>query len=106
MSRTNSDPNESRVVGASDLNGKCDSDGRNGVAVDRSCAQVAKPQRMSTARPSKCPPRPFGWIACRTRECLALEVDTCLPSRRVTRTLDAVIAGTRQAGAYPNGTTG
>lgn len=27
-----------------------------------------------------------------TRECLALEVDTCLPSRRVTRTLDAVIA--------------
>jgi putative transposase len=27
-----------------------------------------------------------------TRECLALEVDTCLPSRRVTRTLDSVIA--------------
>ena len=27
-----------------------------------------------------------------TRECLALDVDTCLPSRRVTRTLDAVIA--------------
>jgi len=27
-----------------------------------------------------------------TRECLALEVDTCLPSRRVTRALDAVIA--------------
>jgi putative transposase len=27
-----------------------------------------------------------------TRECLALEVDTCLPSRRVTRTLDRVIA--------------
>ncbi len=27
-----------------------------------------------------------------TRECLALEVDTCLPSRRVTRTLDTVIA--------------
>jgi putative transposase len=27
-----------------------------------------------------------------TRECLALEVDTCLPSRRVTRGLDRVIA--------------
>jgi len=27
-----------------------------------------------------------------TRECLALEVDTCLPSRRVTRVLDRVIA--------------
>jgi putative transposase len=27
-----------------------------------------------------------------TRECLALEVDTCLPSRRVTRVLDGVIA--------------
>ena len=27
-----------------------------------------------------------------TRECLALEVDTCLPSRRVTRALDSVIA--------------
>ena len=27
-----------------------------------------------------------------TRECLALEVDTCLPSRRVTRTVDRVIA--------------
>jgi len=27
-----------------------------------------------------------------TRECLALEVDTCLPSRRVTRALDYVIA--------------
>jgi len=27
-----------------------------------------------------------------TRECLALEVDTCLPSRRVTRALDRVIA--------------
>ena len=27
-----------------------------------------------------------------TRECLALEVDTCLPSRRVTRTLDSVIS--------------
>jgi putative transposase len=27
-----------------------------------------------------------------TRECLALEVDTCLPSRRVTRVLDSVIA--------------
>jgi putative transposase len=27
-----------------------------------------------------------------TRECLALEVDSCLPSRRVTRTLDGVIA--------------
>ena len=27
-----------------------------------------------------------------TRECLALEVDTSLPSRRVTRTLDGVIA--------------
>jgi putative transposase len=27
-----------------------------------------------------------------TRECLALEVDTCLPSRRVTRALDGVIA--------------
>ncbi len=27
-----------------------------------------------------------------TRECLALEVDTCLPSRRVTRALDQVIA--------------
>jgi len=27
-----------------------------------------------------------------TRECLALEVDTCLPSQRVTRTLDRVIA--------------
>lgn len=27
-----------------------------------------------------------------TRECLALEVDTCLPSRRVTRALDLVIA--------------
>ncbi|MBA2678802.1 MAG: transposase family protein [Ktedonobacteraceae bacterium] len=27
-----------------------------------------------------------------TRECLALEVDTCLPSRRVTRTLERVIA--------------
>jgi putative transposase len=26
-----------------------------------------------------------------TRECLALEVDTSLPSRRVTRTLDSVI---------------
>lgn len=27
-----------------------------------------------------------------TRECLALEVDACLPSRRVTRTLDSIIA--------------
>jgi putative transposase len=27
-----------------------------------------------------------------TRECLGLEVDTCLPSRRVTRALDGVIA--------------
>ena len=27
-----------------------------------------------------------------TRECLALEVDTCLPSRRVTRALDRVIS--------------
>lgn len=27
-----------------------------------------------------------------TRECLALEVDACLPSRRVTRTLDRVIS--------------
>lgn len=27
-----------------------------------------------------------------TRECLVLEVDTCLPSRRVTRALNAVIA--------------
>ena len=27
-----------------------------------------------------------------TRECLALEVDTCLPRRRVTRVLDGVIA--------------
>lgn len=27
-----------------------------------------------------------------TRECLALEVDTCLPSQRVTRTLDSIIA--------------
>lgn len=27
-----------------------------------------------------------------TRECLALEIDTCLPSRRVTRALDRVIA--------------
>jgi putative transposase len=26
-----------------------------------------------------------------TRECLALEVDTCLPSRRVTRTLEGII---------------
>ena len=26
-----------------------------------------------------------------TRECLALEVDSCLPSRRVTRALDSVI---------------
>jgi putative transposase len=31
-----------------------------------------------------------------TRECLALEVDTCLPSRRVTRALDRVIAVRRK----------
>lgn len=41
-----------------------------------------------------------------TRECLALEVDTSLPSRRVTRALDAVIAtrGTPQRIRLDNGT--
>ena len=35
-----------------------------------------------------------------TRQCLALEVDTSFASRRVTRTLEKVIAGTRRAGAH------
>ena len=43
--------------------------------------------------------RIFSVVDSFTRECLALEVDTSLPSRRITRVLEAILAQRRRPGA-------